>query len=78
MEPNASFTDEFVQQILELSASAHVRRRAVLKDSPEFYALTGAIAAYGNVLALLTALQRVEEFYAVAGEQVPDCSQWVS
>jgi len=35
----------------------------VAKDSPAFHNLTGAIAAYGKVLALLTALQQREEFY---------------
>jgi len=33
------------------------------KDSPAFHNLTGAIAAYGKALALLTALQQREEFY---------------
>jgi len=64
MESNASLLDEFVEQILELSAGAHVRRRVAAKDSPEFHALTGAISAYGNVLAILVALRRLEEFYA--------------
>jgi hypothetical protein len=37
----------------------------VAKDSPAFHNLTGAIAAYGKALALLTALQRREEFYTI-------------
>jgi hypothetical protein len=54
-----------IQRILELSADAQIRRREVAKDSPAFHNLTGAIAAYGKALALLTALQHREEFYAV-------------
>ena len=37
-------------------------------DSPAFHNLTGAIAAYGKVLAMLRALQRGEEFYKIAGQ----------
>ena len=59
---------ESIERALELSADAHVRRREVAIDSPEFHNLTGAIAAYGKVLALLTALQQLEEFYTVVGE----------
>jgi len=35
------------------------------KDSPAFHALTGAVAAYGKALTLLTALQQREEFYTI-------------
>jgi hypothetical protein len=35
----------------------------VAQDSAAFHNLTGAIAAYGKALALLTALQQREEFY---------------
>jgi hypothetical protein len=38
------------------------------KDSPTFHNLTGAIAAYGKTLALLTALQQREEFYAIISQ----------
>jgi hypothetical protein len=51
--------------MLELSADAHTRRRATAKGSREFHNLTGAIAAYGKALALLTALRQREEFYAM-------------
>jgi hypothetical protein len=54
-----------IERILELSADAHIRRRGTAKDSPEFHNLTGAIAAYGKALALLTALQELEELYAM-------------
>jgi len=53
--------DKVRELILELSADAHIGRRAVDKDSAAFYSLTGAIAAYGRVLAHLTLLQAAEE-----------------
>lgn len=77
MESDASLTNEFMDQILELSADAHVRRRLAVKDSPEFRSLTGAIKAYGTVLALLTALQSLWGFYERIGEEhLPDYPQW--
>lgn len=57
-----------LERILELSADAQITRRMVAKDSPAFHNLTGAIAAYGKTLALLTALQRREEFYTIVGQ----------
>jgi hypothetical protein len=50
--------DKTIQRILELSADAQIARRRVAKDSPAFHALTGAIAAYGKVLAVLVALHK--------------------
>jgi len=57
-----------IERVLELSVDAHVQRREVAMDSPEFHSLTGAIAAYGKVLALLTALQQREGFYEIVGQ----------
>jgi hypothetical protein len=57
-----------IERVLELSADAQITRRQTFKDSPAFHHLTGAIAAYGKVLALLTALQRREEFYAIIAQ----------
>ena len=54
-----------IERVLELSVDAHVKRREVAMDSPEFHNSTGAIAAYGKVLATLTAM---EEFYTVVGQ----------
>ena len=65
MKPNSGVANEGIERILELSADAHIRRRGTLKDSPEFHNLTGAIAAYGKALELLTALQQLEEFYTM-------------
>ena len=60
--------EEGIERVLELSVDAHVTRREVAMDSPEFHNLTGATAAYGKVLAVLTALQQLEEFYTVVGQ----------
>jgi hypothetical protein len=79
MEFDSSLVNEFIEQILELSADAHVRKRMAVKDSPEFHNMTGAIAAYGTVLTLFTTLQRVQKLCAKAQEEcLPECAQWVS
>ncbi len=76
MKANAGLANRVIERIVELSADAHIRRRGTVKDSAEFNKLTGAIAAYGKTLALLTALQQREEFYAMIGEGgVPACLQ---
>ena len=67
MKSNSDHTGQAIQRILELSADAQITRRMVAKDSPAFHNLTGVIAAYGKTLALLAALQRREEFYAIVG-----------
>lgn len=68
VKSNVGPANEAIDGILELSAHAHVRRREVAKDSPEFHALKGAIAAYGNVLALLTSFPQREEFDPIVGQ----------
>jgi hypothetical protein len=74
IKPNSGVANKGIERILELSADAHIRRRGTLKDSPEFHKLTGAIAAYGEALAVLTALQHREEFHAMIYQQdVPGC-----
>jgi hypothetical protein len=57
-----------IERVLELSADAQITRRITLKDSPAFHSLTGAIAAYGKALAILTALQQREEFYTIIAQ----------
>ncbi len=69
MKANLGLANTGIERILELSADAHIQRRGTVKDSPEFHNLTGAIAAYGKALALLTALQELEEFYAMIGKR---------
>ena len=53
--------DAVILQVLELLADAYVARRLTVKESPAFHRLTGVIAAYGNALTLLVALQKQEE-----------------
>ena len=73
MKSNSVLTGKVIERILELSADAQIGRRRAAKDSPAFHNLSGAIAAYGRVLALLTALQKREEFGAAIGQlDVPD------
>ena len=76
MRAYAGLTNEAIERVLELSADAHIQRRMTVKGSPEFHKLTGAIAAYGRTLAVLTELQEREEFFAMIGEGgVPACLQ---
>jgi hypothetical protein len=65
MKSNSGHAERAIERILELSAEVQIARRMVAKNSPEFHNLTGAIAAYGKALALLTELQRREEFYTI-------------
>jgi hypothetical protein len=60
MKTNSELADKGIERILELSADAHIRRRGTIVGSAEFHNLTGAIAAYGRTLALLTGLQQWE------------------
>jgi diacylglycerol kinase len=57
-----------IERILDLSADAHIRRREIAKDSLAYKTLAEAIAAYGKVLTLLTALQQREEFYSIVSQ----------
>jgi hypothetical protein len=50
--------DKAIQRIVELSAEAHINRRQAAYDSAAFHSLTGAIAAYGKALELLSKLQK--------------------
>jgi hypothetical protein len=65
MKSNSAQAAQAIARILELSADAQIARRLMAKNSPAYHNLTGAIAAYGKALALLTALQQREEFYAI-------------
>ena len=79
MKANSGLVDEAIERVLELSADALIQRRRVAKDSPEFDNLTGAISAYGKVLALLIALQQQEEFDAIVDQyEFPECVAVVS
>ncbi len=63
MKSNSGHAGRAIERIIELSADAQIARRMMPRDSAAFHNLTGAITAYGKVLALLTALQQREEFY---------------
>jgi hypothetical protein len=65
MKSNSGHAGQAIARIIELSADAQITRRMVAKDSAAFHNLSGAIAAYGKALALLTALQQREEFYTI-------------
>ena len=76
MERNAGVASKGIERILGLSANAHIQRRMTIKDSPEYHNLTGAIAAYGKALAVLTALKYREEFRAMIAQ--PDVRERVA
>jgi hypothetical protein len=76
MERNAGVASKGIERILGLSADAHIQRRMTIKDSPECHNLTGAIAAYGKALAVLTALKYREEFRAMIAQ--PDVRERVA
>jgi hypothetical protein len=79
MESNSGYVRQAIERIIELSADAHITRRMTAKDSPSFHNLTGAILAYGKILALLTALQQREEFYGMVGQcEFSECDAAVS
>jgi hypothetical protein len=65
MKSSSGHVGQAIKRILELSADAQITRRMVPRDSLAFHNLTGAIASYGKALALLTALQKREEFYTI-------------
>ena len=66
--PSSDHAGQTIERILELSADAQIARRITGKDSRAFHNLTGAIAAYGKALVLLTALQQREDFFAIISE----------
>lgn len=68
MKFNSGLAADAIERVLELSADAHIQRRQTAQGSPQFHNLTGAIVAYGKVLALLTALQQREEFGPMVGQ----------
>jgi hypothetical protein len=65
---NSGHAAQAIERVVELSADAQITRRITPKDSPAFHSLTGAIAAYGKALAILTALQQREEFYTIIAQ----------
>jgi hypothetical protein len=60
MTKSLSCAEQAIERILDLSADLQIKRRAVAKYSFEFEEYSVAIAAYGKVLEVLTALLREE------------------
>lgn len=59
-----SLAEQAVEQILELSADIQIKRRATLKGSTSFREMTAAVAAYGEVLEMLTTQRQQGEAVA--------------
>jgi hypothetical protein len=50
--------ESLIEQVLELSADAQIKRRETLPASITFHNLTGAILAYAKLLHLLTSTKQ--------------------
>lgn len=75
MTLKSGIAERVVEHVLELSAEAQIERRKTEKSSTEFQTLTGAIAAYGTVLALLTTLKAAEDLdVALVQWAAPECA----
>ena len=68
MTSNTGLANLAIEQVLELSADAHIARRMTPRDSEDFHLLTGAILAYGRTLSLLVALGEREELFAMIAQ----------
>jgi hypothetical protein len=62
-----SLADKALERILELSADLQIKRRATAPGCRVFRDFSAEIAAYGQVLEVLTTLQREEESSTAAG-----------
>ena len=67
MTPSSSFLDRAIERIVELSADLQIKRRGTPKYTLEFHDYSVTIAAYGEALRVLTALQPEEEYSANFG-----------
>jgi hypothetical protein len=67
MMPSAPLLERAIARIVELSADLQIKRRGTVKDSLEYHDHTVTIAAYGEALAVLTALQQQDECSAYFG-----------
>jgi hypothetical protein len=68
MKTSSGLANLAIEGVLELSADAHIQRKMAARGSLDFHRLTGAIAAYGNALAVLVELQEREELCAIIAE----------
>jgi hypothetical protein len=69
-KPTSGVADKGISRILELSADAHIERRATARGTETFHNLTGQIAAYGKALEILADLQQAEEFFALIEQYI--------
>jgi hypothetical protein len=67
MMESSSLLEKGIARILELSADLQIKRRATTKYSLAFHDLSIAIAAYGDVLAVLTALREQDQYSCTLG-----------
>lgn len=67
MMPSPSCLERAIERIVERSADLQIKRRGAMKHSVEFHDYGVTIAAYGEALAVLTALQEQEEYSANFG-----------
>jgi hypothetical protein len=67
MMASSSFVDRAIERIVELSADLQIKRRGTPKYSLEFHDYSVTIAAYGEALGVLTALQPEAEYSADFG-----------
>jgi len=67
MMQSSWLVEKAVERILEMSADLQIKRRATTKHSFPFHDLSIAIAAYGEVLGALTALQEREQYSCTLG-----------
>lgn len=67
MRQTDSLVEKAVERILELSADLQIKRRATRNGSPAFREFSAAIAAYGDALEVLTALQQQAEYCPTLG-----------
>ena len=74
MKGSSGLANLAIEGVLELSADAHIQRKRSARGSSDFHRLTGAIAAYGNALAVLVSLQESEDLCAIIAElELPAC-----
>lgn len=68
MKASSGLANQVIEEVLELSTDAHIQRKMTARGSSDFQRLTGAIAAYGNTLAVLVSLQEREELCAMIAD----------
>jgi hypothetical protein len=60
-KPSSHLADQAIEQVLEFSADAQIKRRQAAKNSAEYQQLSGAIRAYGEALGVLLNLHARDE-----------------